>query len=251
MNPIDVYKRLPKTNCGTCRQKACMPFAFAVLKGDADLSECPKLTDKERDDMACLITKTDWREDLISNLEDEMGKIRFEDIAADLGAELRDGRLLMRCFGRDVSVGAGGDLQTDGILTPWMRMLALFYIKNGGAKKISGKWVLHSELRGGLMKYKAFKRECEEPLKNLFDGHLMETASYLDRQGAEHPDGFSTGHAWLVYVFPRLPVLFLYWPRDDEFDSQVSIRFDTTADVCFDVEQLIFLLEEIIKDIVQ
>ena len=249
MNPIDVYKKLPGTNCGACRQKACMPFAFALLKGDADLSECPKLAEKERDELACLVRKTDWREDLISKLKEEIGKIQFDEIAADLGAEVRDGKLFMRCFGRDVAVGKGGDLQADGILTPWMKMLVLFYIRNGGNKKVSGKWVLHSELKGGLMKYKAFNRECEEPLRKLFDGHFRETASLVDRYGAVHPDGFATSHAWLVQVFPRLPVLFLYWPSDDEFESQVSIRFDSTADLCFDVEQLIFLVEEIVKEI--
>lgn len=249
MNPIDVYKRLPRTNCGACRQKACMPFAFALLNGEADISGCPELTETERDGMTCLAGKTDWREELISKLKEEIGKITLDDIAPDLGAEFRDGRLLMRCFGRNVTVGAGGDLRAEGILPPWMRMLVLFYIKNGGVKRISGDWVSHGELKGGLVKYKAFRKECEDPLRNLFDGHFRETASFLDRYEAVHPEGFSTRHSWLVHVFPRLPVLFLYWPADDEFGSQVSIRFDSTADLCFDVEQLIFLVEEIVHEI--
>ena len=125
----------------------------------------------------------------------------------------------------------------------------LFYIRNGGAKCLSGKWVLHSELMGGLMKYKAFKRECEDTLKELFDRDFEKVASLLDRRGAEHLQGFQTRDAWLIYIFPRLPVILLYWPEDDEFESQISIRFDSTADKCFDVEQLIFLVEETVRDI--
>ncbi len=248
MNPIDIYKKLPKTNCGDCVQKACMPFAFALLKGDADLSDCTGLTEEEKGEMAAVVRKTDWREDLIANLKDEITKIRFHEVSDNLGAEFRDGHLFIRCFGRDVIVGPYGEMQTQSGLTPWMRMLVLFYIRNGGTQGLSGKWVLHSELMGGLMKYKAFKRECEGPLKELLDKHFKKVSFRLDAYGAEHPGGFATQNAWLVYVFPRLPVLFLYWPADDEFESQVTIRFDSTADKCFDVEQLIFLVEEIVRD---
>ncbi len=249
VNPIDVYKRLPGTNCGDCRQKACMPFAFALLKGEAAPSDCPRLTEKERGEMESSVRKIDWREDLISSLEEEIKKIQFAGTTDSLGAEFRDGKLFIRCFGRDVTVGTNGEIQSERCLTPWMRMLVLFYIRNGGVKCLSGKWVLHSELMGGLMKYKAFKRECEEPLKELFDKDFEKVASLLDRCGAERQQGFQTRNAWLIYIFPRLPVLFLYWTQDDEFESQISIRFDSTADKCFDVEQLIFLVEETVKDI--
>jgi hypothetical protein len=252
MNPVELYKKLPKTNCGDCRQKACMPFAFAVLKGEADLAECSGLPAKEKEDMAALIRKTDWREDLITTLKEDIKKIRLDEVSQKIGAEYSGGKLHFRCFGRAVIIDSDGEIQSTRALTPWMRMLALFYIKNGGGEfsgKLAGKWVLHNELRGGLMKYKAFRRECEEPLGELLDSHLQKAAVLLDGYGAVHPEEFATPNAWLIYVFPCLPVLILYWPKDDEFDSKVTIRFDSTADGYFDVEQLIFLMEELIKDI--
>jgi hypothetical protein len=253
MNPVELYKKLPKTNCGDCRQKACMPFAFAVLKGEADLTECSRLPAKEKDELATSIRKTDWREDLIANLKEEIKGIQFDEIADNLGGTFRDGKLFLTCFGREVIIGPDGEIQAQKTLTPWMKMLLLFYIKNGGSNglpgKLAGKWVLHNELRGGMMKYKAFMRECEEPLRELFDRHLQKVALLLDGYGAGYPEEFASQYAWFINVFPRLPVLLLYWPKDDEFESKVTIRFDATADSCFDVEQLIFLLEELIKDI--
>jgi hypothetical protein len=249
MNPVELYKKLPKTNCGNCRQKACMPFAFAVLKGEADLSECSQLPIMEKEELTTCIRKTDWREDMIANLKAEIRGIRFDEVADNLGAEYTDDKLFLQCFGREVIIGSDGEIQAQKNLTPWMKMLLLFYIKNGGCRGLTGKWVLHNELRGGMMKYKAFMRECEEPLRELFDRHLQKAALLLDGYGAVHPDEFASQHAWLVHVFPRLPVLLLYWPKDDEFESKVTIRFDSTADSCFDVEQLIFLVEELIKDI--
>ncbi len=249
MNPVELYKKLPKTNCGNCRQKACMPFAFAVLKGEADLSECSQLPIMGKEELTTCIRKTDWREDMIANLKAEIKGIRFDEVADNLGAEYTDDKLFLQCFGREVVIGSDGEIQAQKNLTPWMKMLLLFYIKNGGCRGLTGKWVFHNELRGGMMKYKAFMRECEEPLRELFDRHLPKAALLLDGYGAVHPDEFASQHAWLVYVFPRLPVLLLYWPKDDEFESKVTIRFDSTADSCFDVEQLIFLVEELIKDI--
>ena len=249
MNQVEIYKKLPGTNCGACKQKACMPFAFALLKGEADLSDCPCLSDKEKEAMSSSAKKNDWRDALTASLKEELKKVQFHAISGNLGAELLDGKLFIRCFGRDVIVGPDGEIQTRNNLTPWMRMLVLFYIRNGGGHGISGKWVLHSELMGGLMKYKAFRRECEEPLKALFDRHFEKTALVLDGYGSVHPAGFATPNAWLLNVFPMLPVVFLYWPDDDEFESKVTIRFDSTADKYFDVEQLIFLIKEIVEDI--
>ncbi|MGD0282119.1 MAG: DUF3786 domain-containing protein [Dissulfurispiraceae bacterium] len=249
MNPVEIYKKLPGTNCGKCKQKACMPFAFALLKGEADLSECPGLTDNEKAGMSSSVKKNDWREDLIASLKQEIRKVDFHAASGNLGAELRDGNLFIRCFGRDVIVGPDGEMRTESSLTPWMRMLVLFYIRNGGGHALSGKWVLHSELIGGLMKYKAFQRECEEPLRELFDRHFEKTSMVLDGYGSAHPGGFATPNAWMLNVFPMLPVVFLYWPADDEFESKVTIRFDSSADKYFDVEQLVFLIEEIVRDI--
>jgi hypothetical protein len=203
----------------------------------------------EKDELTACIRKTDWREDMIANLKAEIKGIRFDEVADNLGAEYTDDKLFLQCFGREVIIGSDGEIQAQKNLTPWMKMLLLFYIKNGGCRGLTGKWVVHNELRGGMMKYKAFMRECEEPLRELFDRHLQKAALLLDAYGAVHPDEFASQHAWLVHVFPRLPVLLLYWPKDDEFESKVTIRFDSTADSCFDVEQLIFLVEELIKDI--
>lgn len=226
-----------------------MPFVFALLNGEADLSECLQLTEKETTEMSTFIKKSDWRENLIVSLKEKMRNVQFAAVSNNLGAELKEGQLLLRCFGRDVFIGSDGGIRTHKHLTQWMRILLLLYINNGGSEGLAGKWVLHSELRGGLMKVKAFKRECEEPMRELLDRHFRKVSVLLDEYGAEHQEEFSTPNAWLVYVFPRLPVLILYWPEEDEFESKVTIRFDSSADRYFDVEQLIFLVEELAKDL--
>ena len=43
ISPIDVYKLLPKTNCGECGEANCMAFATRLVNGELVLSDCPPL----------------------------------------------------------------------------------------------------------------------------------------------------------------------------------------------------------------
>ncbi len=43
VKPLEIYKLLPKTNCGECGEKTCMAFAVKVASGELDVSKCPKL----------------------------------------------------------------------------------------------------------------------------------------------------------------------------------------------------------------
>ena len=55
MNPVELYKKLIRTNCGECRQKAAISFAFALLKGDAELTERSFLAPDLRSDIGFLL----------------------------------------------------------------------------------------------------------------------------------------------------------------------------------------------------
>jgi acetyl-CoA decarbonylase/synthase, CODH/ACS complex subunit gamma len=43
ISPIDVYRLLPKTNCGECGEQNCMAFATRLVNGELLLSDCPPL----------------------------------------------------------------------------------------------------------------------------------------------------------------------------------------------------------------
>lgn len=43
ISPIDVYKLLPKTNCGECHEANCMAFATRLVNGELLLADCPPL----------------------------------------------------------------------------------------------------------------------------------------------------------------------------------------------------------------
>ena len=38
---IQIFKLLPKTNCGECGSPTCLAFAMALAAGKAELEKCP------------------------------------------------------------------------------------------------------------------------------------------------------------------------------------------------------------------
>ena len=131
MNVLELYRRLPRTNCGKCPQKACMPFAVALAKGDATAEACPGLTEGQRREIVGGSAKGDWRETVVAGLRTEVAGLAFAEIAPGLGAALREGAMTIRCLGRDYRVApclghdTCGDLEacpqgddTEAVLAP-------------------------------------------------------------------------------------------------------------------------------------
>jgi len=249
VNVLGLYKHLPRTNCGLCKARQCMAFAVALAKGEADPDECPTLLDEVRRELRNGSGQGDWRESLLGELRKEVAALRLADVAAGLGAGLRGGSLSIRCLGRDFLMGPDGTITAAGPLSPWMQILLLHYVRTRGDAAISGTWVSFTDLKAGLMKSKSFARDCEEPLRMLFDRDPRPVEQALERLDGLRQEGTPAPIAWRIYALPRVPVLLLFWPHDEEFPSKIKILFDSTADRFLDVESLTFLVEGLVKNV--
>lgn len=249
MNQIELFKRLPKTNCGDCPQKACLPFSFSVIKGEAELADCPYLTDEERELISGDLIRSDWREELLVKMKEEVQKIDFASVAEGLGARLTDAGLVLPCLGRMFTISPEGEVTTQGHITPWVKILLLHYLRTCGSGPLSDRWVSFTELKDGMMKSTAFHRECEDPLRRLLESNGQPVGMMLQRLGATVRNDFPTPHAWHLLLLPKVPIVILFWPPEEEFESKVKILFDATADKFLDVESLVFLVEGLVKNI--
>ncbi|MEM1582560.1 MAG: (Fe-S)-binding protein [Candidatus Bathyarchaeia archaeon] len=43
LNPLEIYKHLPKTNCKECGEQGCFPFAVKLANGEKTLQECTQI----------------------------------------------------------------------------------------------------------------------------------------------------------------------------------------------------------------
>ena len=48
---IQIFKLLPKTNCGECGYPTCLAFAMALAAGKAELEKCPTLPDAAKEQL--------------------------------------------------------------------------------------------------------------------------------------------------------------------------------------------------------
>ena len=46
---LEIYKQLPKKNCGECGTPTCLAFAMALAAGKGALDSCPYVTDAARE----------------------------------------------------------------------------------------------------------------------------------------------------------------------------------------------------------
>ncbi|GAB4347500.1 MAG: acetyl-CoA decarbonylase/synthase complex subunit gamma [Candidatus Abyssubacteria bacterium] len=45
---LDIYKLLPKTNCGECKSPTCLAFAMRVAQKQASIEQCPHVTEEAK-----------------------------------------------------------------------------------------------------------------------------------------------------------------------------------------------------------
>ncbi|RPF46872.1 ArsR family metal-binding transcriptional regulator [Thermodesulfitimonas autotrophica] len=57
LTALDVYKLLPRSNCGRCGERTCLAFAARLLKQEMVLSDCPPLTEPGREETRERLTR--------------------------------------------------------------------------------------------------------------------------------------------------------------------------------------------------
>ena len=239
MTPIDVYKKLPRTNCGKCPAGTCMAFAVQFLRGAVSLSDCPALDGKSAGNILSMLPDTgDWKERRLEELFRDVSAMDFSGIARCSGAEYNGGFLKIRYMGREIALDRSGFKEEMDVLD---KLLVLMYLKNRGAGSPCGKWVAFRDLKDGLIRAESFHGACEVPLAKMFE---HDTERFLDRlsaMGAERAGGFSADCSLVIYPLPRIPFLVLLWHGDEEFGPECKLLTDPAAVDFLDIEALLYL----------
>jgi len=249
MNPLEIYKRLPRLNCGECPAGTCMALAVRLAGDEASLSECVKLNEGARTELGRLLSSSergDWKERYLEELLDGIARMNLSKVAEGIGADYKEGVLSIRYMGKTVRVSNSG-IETD--LDIWDKLLILIYIRNAGKKEPSGKWTAFRDLKDGSVKASGFSAVCEKPIARIFDADSEGLIKVLELLGAKRVDGYSTQYSYILHPLPRIPFLILLWPGDEDFGSTCSVLLDGTATDHLDVEALTYLGEALVRAI--
>lgn len=241
-NVMDVFKLLDKSNCRECNAPTCLAFAAAVLKGDRQLDECPRL-DREiierygvKSEAPTLAQESD---DAIEQLKKEVAKIDLAEAAGRLGTEHSNDKLTIKILGKDFSVDFEGNITTDIHVHSWVAIPALSYILEGKGVPPSGKWVPLRELKNGKKWGPLFGQRCEKPLKKLADTYtdLFEDMIRLFN-GKEVERHYQSDISLVLHPLPKLPILICYWKPEEELESELNVFFDATAEENLNIESI-------------
>ncbi len=245
MNPLEIYRLLPKNNCGECGSKTCMTFALSLMNNPELLHKCRYIDKKGMEFLKKNLSASQWQDALIERLMNEISNLDFNKIYEGIGCELSDSKLILRCLGRIY------EINKDGLIFPepeikWINILLLHYVRTSGTGDFTNEWISFSDIKGGSVKYSTFERDCVEPLRELFDAGTLKVINILKRLGAVEVSGMPSRYAMSLDILPKVRILIIYDERDEEFPSSLRILFDRITDRFLDVESIIFLCEGLV-----
>ena len=260
--PIELYKKLPKTNCGDCCQPSCLAFGTQVVGFGQELGDCPHLDETTLEEVARTIeeqkekgifVKKDNHKITREQLKDKFVKHDFKAIAPGLGltysADNGKDLLDIPYFERTVTMSrtgivAGATEEFD----PWDEVLLYNYIFFSGSKPLSGEWVGLESFPNSLPKRVALEEGCHTRIYKYFTGARPELVSACQRLGGIPVlNGHNGDLAFKFTPLPRMPLLLIFWDEDKEegFEAQAKILFDATALDYLDLEGLTFVAEKL------
>lgn len=233
-NPLEIYKLLPKSNCGRCYLPSCLAFAAAAVKGEKKLAACPYLAREKAEKFVGGVEMSDpdemKRREKVKALQESVAALDLAEVAERLGLELVNESLAIKSLGKSFMVDPLGKVSSECHTHAALTIPLLSYVVESKGSKPTGAWVSFRELRDGTAMSPLFTRKGEQGLQQLVDQHTDLLELLIDIfSGQQVVAGFSADISVVLYPLPRLPVLICYWKPEEDMDSDLSIFFDSSA----------------------
>ncbi len=159
--------------------------------------------------------------------------------AEELGIPLSEGKLIIPFFGRDVVFNPEDiSFESASGLTLASRIIIMHYLAGSGLREPTGEWINYRSVPGGLSYYDVFRRRALKPILRFFKG-----ASDFVKAGVASgwkPYEFGDASLWIM-ALPKVPLVFVFWEGDEEFESTLDVLFDKTITEFFNSEDVVKL----------
>ena len=242
-NVLDILKLLDKSNCKKCGEATCLAFAATVLKGERELSSCPKLGSDVLDLYGGGVqTRKDADEEFqeaMTRLKAQIAKTDLAEAARRVGGKFSNGKLTLKILGKDFSVDSEGNFYSEIHINSWLTGPFLHFVLYAKGTEPSGEWIPFRELKGGKEWQGLFGQQCEKPIKKLADQYNDLFEYILDifsgKQVARH---YSSDISLVLYPLPKVPVLICYWKPEDGMASDLTLFFDAAIEDNLSIESI-------------
>jgi len=255
---IEIYKKLPKTNCGKCGVSTCMAFAQKVKMSAAQLSDCPfvdnDLTHGQEPVPGAASFST--YEQVSDELEKEATAVNFRETAETIGGIYadREERESMRIK----MLNKFYDLRKEGLFEnneycrdPWTKIILYDYVRRKGSRPLTGDWITLGHFPDTASHVKAFQGSAEKKIADTFKDNLSGLIKNCTEAGGRTAEGKAASDYFCQFdLLPNVPLYLSFWAADEEFDAECKILFDRSAEDYIDIEYLAYLLERFIEELV-
>ena len=251
---VEVYKLLPKTNCGKCGTTSCFGFAAKLATSQAKTDDCPNMTDSAREALRDAEQEHDdspgtvFEQTLVA-LKPKVAALDFTRVAESLGATLLEtGCLEIAFLNEQYTVTRDCILDSAGrVPEPFIAILIYNHLCMPDPPPPSGEWITFGSVPASHAKDKAWAGHVEDVIARHFSGNAEGLRKACERLGGR-PATVSGSHdaAYEFRFFPRYPALLLFYDAvpDEDFPAQVKVLLDRHVDRYLDIESIVVLGEE-------
>jgi hypothetical protein len=234
-NPIDLYKRLPRTNCGRCGNSTCLALAAAVLRDEKALDACPLLDQHQIGVLTAAVSRQvnleTIREERLQELRQKIAGFDMASRANVLGARYRGQSLIVKCLGRDFEIDECGGVASQCHTHSWFTLPLLDYVLHSRGVEPSGRWMPFRELPSGETWNRLFEQRCEKPLSRIADAWSDLFADLVGVfAGSSASPAFKSDISVVLHPLPKVPLLVCYWRPEDGMEAKLHLFFDDTAE---------------------
>ena len=251
LTALDIYKKLPQTNCGKCQLPSCLAFAAAIHANRKKMKECQELTPEIRAELSAKLQKTDPMEIeqalFVDKLRKKMESINLEAVAPLIGARVKNDRIIINSLGKDFIFDRKGNMTSECHIISWVQAPMLSYITYKTHAEITGRWVSFREIRGGIEWQTLFTNRCEEPLRKLADENPDLFNDLIDLFRGKTIEWYEADIALILYPLPKFPILFCYQAPEDDLGSKLTIFFDECCSVNLHIKSIFTLCSGLVQ----
>ncbi len=251
LSPLEIYKGLPKHNCGRCYVPTCLAFAAAVMAGRKKLEDCPALEPQRIAEFFAGLKRSASLEvdqaEFMDKLKLKMATIDLSQTAPLIGGVMSGNRLIVKALGKDFLVDQHGNLASECHIISWVQSPLLAYITNETHGDVTGRWISFREISGGIEWQGLFSRRCEAPLRKLADENQGLLEDLIDLFMGKAIDWYQADIALILYPLPKVPILICYQAPDEDLESSLTIFFDECCPVNLHVKSIFTLCAGLVQ----
>lgn len=128
-----------------------------------------------------------------------------------------------------------------------LNLVILHYLLSARDKPLANKWVSEKDLPGGGLFFTAAHALPMESLTGAFDARLGLMEAAARSIGGEKVN--MGGLCYRFRILPRIPILIIFWIRDEEFEPSSHILFDETIGAHLNSLDLVYALVNVFLDV--